>query len=63
MVRSSDDAKGLKTNAVGMLSSIVIGIASTAPAYSLAVTLGLIVVVADVGLKSPAIMLVSFVPT
>ena len=33
--------KGLKKNAVGMLSSVVIGIASTAPAYSLAVTLGL----------------------
>ena len=54
--------KGLKKNAVGMLSSVVIGIASTAPAYSLAVTLGLIVVVAGIGLKSPAIMLVSFVP-
>ena len=45
-----------------MLSSVVIGIASTAPAYSLAVTLGLVVVVAGVGLKSPAIMLVSFIP-
>ena len=54
--------KGLKTNAIGMLSSVVIGIASTAPAYSLAVTLGLIVVVAGIGLKSPAIMIVSFVP-
>ncbi len=60
--QAPDDAKGLKTNAVGMLSSVVIGIASTAPAYSLAVTLGLIVVVAGVGLKSPAIMLVSFIP-
>jgi len=54
--------KGLKSNAVGLLSSVVIGIASTAPAYSLAVTLGLIVAVAGVGLKSPAIMIVSFVP-
>jgi amino acid transporter len=54
--------KGLKANALGMLSSIVIGVASTAPAYSLAVTLGLIVVVAGVGLKSPAIMIVSFIP-
>ncbi len=54
--------KGLKKNAVGMLSSVVIGIASTAPAYSLAVTLGLIVVVAGIGLKSPAIMIVSFIP-
>jgi amino acid transporter len=54
--------KGLKSNALGMLSSVVIGIASTAPAYSLAVTLGLIVAVAGVGLKSPAIMIISFVP-
>ena len=54
--------KGLKANAVGMLSSIVIGIASTAPAYSLAVTLGLVTAVAGMGLKSPAIMIVSFVP-
>jgi amino acid transporter len=54
--------KGLKKNALGMLSSVVIGIASTAPAYSLAVTLGFIVAVAGVGLKSPAIMIVSFVP-
>ncbi len=61
-LQAADDAKGLKTNAVGMLSSIVIGIASTAPAYSLAVTLGLIVVVGGIGLKSPVIMLVSFVP-
>src|SRR5664280_1158397 len=54
--------KGLKKNAVGMLSSIVIGIASTAPAYSLAVTLGLVTAVAGMGLKSPAIMIVSFIP-
>ena len=54
--------KGLKGNAIGMLSSVVIGIASTAPAYSLAVTLGLIVAVTGVGLKSPAIMIISFFP-
>ena len=54
--------KGLKSNAVGMLSSVVIGVASTAPAYSLAVTLGLVTAVAGIGLKSPAIMIVSFVP-
>ena len=45
-----------------MLSSIVIGIASTAPAYSLAVTLGLVTAVVGVGLKCPAIMIVSFIP-
>jgi len=52
--------KGLKGNALGMISSIVIGVASTAPGYSLAASLG--IVVAAVGLQSPAIMWVSFVP-
>lgn len=52
--------KGLKKSAIGLLSSIVIGTASVAPAYSLAATLGL--VVAAVGLQSPIIMLLAFVP-
>ena len=41
-------------------SSVVIGVASTAPAYSLAATLGL--VVAAVGLQSPIIVLLAFIP-
>jgi amino acid transporter len=52
--------KGLKTGALGMLSSVVIGVASTAPAYSIAASLGF--VVAAVGLQSPAIMIVAFIP-
>ena len=44
----------------GLVSSVVIGMASTAPAYSLAASLGLIVVLA--GEKAPAIMLLAFVP-
>ena len=52
--------KGLKPNALGLLSSIVIGVASTAPAYSLAATLGLIVV--GVGLASPLVTVLAFVP-
>ena len=44
--------KGLKTGALGLVSSIVMGVASTAPAYSLAATLGL--VVAAVGLGPPS---------
>ena len=36
--------KGLKTGALGLISSVVIGVASTAPAYSLAATLGFVVV-------------------
>jgi amino acid transporter len=54
--------KGLKKNAIGFLSNVVIGVASTAPAYSLAVTLGFIVAVQGVGVHAPAVLLVSFVP-
>jgi amino acid transporter len=43
-----------------MLSGIVIGVASTAPGYSLAASLGL--VVAAVGLQAPAIMFLAFLP-
>jgi amino acid transporter len=52
--------KGLKTGALGLVSSVVIGVASTAPAYSLAATL--FFVVAAVGLKSPLIAVLAFVP-
>lgn len=59
-VRPGVEDKGLKKNAIGFVSSIVIGVASTAPGYSLAATLGF--VAAAVALKSPAILLVSFIP-
>jgi amino acid transporter len=54
--------KGLKADALGYMSNLVIGIASTAPAYSLAATLGFIVVINGVGVKAPAVLIVSFVP-
>jgi amino acid transporter len=58
--------KGLKTGALGLVSSIVVGIASTAPAYSLAASLGFVVAVSNgtgiVGVKAPSIMLLAFVP-
>ena len=52
--------KGLKGGALGLVSSIVMGVASTAPAYSLAATL--FFVVAAVGLKSPAVAVLAFIP-
>src|ERR1700745_1875504 len=52
--------KGLKSGALGLVSSVVIGVASTAPAYSLAATLGFIV--AGVGLQSPVIVILAFIP-
>ncbi|MBV9092933.1 MAG: APC family permease [Streptosporangiaceae bacterium] len=52
--------KGLKSGALGLVSSVVIGVASTAPAYSLAATLGFVVVA--IGLQSPAVAVLAFVP-
>ncbi len=54
--------KGLKKNAISFVSNIVIGVASTAPAYSLAATLGYIAAVAGLGVQSPAVLLVCFFP-
>ena len=54
--------KGLKAGALGFVSSVVIGVASTAPAYSLAATLGAVTAVAGIGLQAPIIMVLAFVP-
>jgi amino acid transporter len=54
--------KGLKKDALGFVSSVVIGVASTAPGYSLAASLGFIVAVAGIGLQAPAIFIVAFIP-
>ena len=58
--------KGLKSGALGLVSSIVVGMASTAPAYSLAASLGFVVATQNgdgiVGVKAPSIMLLAFVP-
>ena len=62
---SAVESKGLKGGAMGLLSSVVVGLASTAPAYSLAATLGLIVASGGAllaGVKAPAIVLISFIP-
>ncbi len=52
--------KGLKSGALGLISSTVIGIASTAPAYSLAATLGFVVVA--IGVQAPIVTILAFVP-
>ena len=58
---ASGGDKGLKGGAIGFASSVVIGVASTAPGYSLAASLGF-VVAAGVGLFSPAVLWVAFLP-
>ncbi len=52
--------KGLKVGALGFVSSLVIGVASTAPGYSIAASLG--VVAASVATRSPAILWLAFLP-
>ena len=52
--------KGLKVGALGLVASLVIGVASTAPAYSLAASLGFVTL--SVGIFAPAVMLLAFVP-
>ena len=52
--------KGLKGGSLGLVAVIVIGVASTAPGYSLAASIGL--VTGEAGAKAPFIMLFAFVP-
>ncbi len=57
--------KGLKGGALGLLSSVVVGMASTAPAYSLAASLGFVVASGGAllaGVKAPAIIVLAFIP-
>ena len=60
------ESKGLRAGAIGLVGSIVVGIASTAPAYSLAASLGYVVIVQNgsgiVGVKAPLIMVLAFLP-
>ncbi len=58
--RAESEQTGLKANAIGFVDALVIGLASTAPAYSLAAILGSLVVI--VGVQAPAALLASFVP-
>jgi amino acid transporter len=60
-VDKSIGEKGLKGGALGLISSVVVGVASTAPAYSLAATLGF-VVIAIKGFQAPIITVLAFIP-
>jgi amino acid transporter len=56
------ESKGLKSNAIGYVSNIVISTASVAPAYSLAATLGFIVADPGIATHAPGVLLAAFVP-
>ncbi|MDT0274581.1 APC family permease [Blastococcus goldschmidtiae] len=57
---TGSQAPTLRPDAVGFLDTLVIGLAATSPAYSLAAVLGPIV--ALVGVHAPGVLLASFVP-
>ncbi|GLP77161.1 putative amino acid permease [Mycobacterium antarcticum] len=52
--------KGLQSGAIGLVGNVVIGLAAVAPAYSLAATLGYVVLA--VGEKAPAMFVLAFIP-
>lgn len=54
------NGKGLATGTLGLFGSTVIGLASTAPVYSLAATLGFVVLA--VGAQAPIAFIIAFVP-
>ncbi|MFS0733481.1 APC family permease [Microbacterium sp. 1P10UB] len=54
------DGKGLAAGTLGLWGSTVIGLASTAPAYSLVATLGFVVLA--VGAQAPIVFVVAFIP-
>src|SRR5262245_44138168 len=57
---SARDGKGLAKGQLGLFGSTVMGLASTAPVYSLAATLGYVVLA--VGPQAPVVMILAFVP-
>ena len=52
--------KGLQAGALGLVGNVVIGLSAVAPAYSLAATLGFVVLA--VGDKAPSMFLLAFIP-
>lgn len=57
---SGGEGKGLATGTLGLWGSVVIGLASTAPVYSLVATLGFVVLA--VGAQAPIAFIVAFIP-
>ncbi|MBK3565381.1 APC family permease [Streptomyces sp. MBT62] len=59
-VREARTDKGLRSGALGMATSLILAVASAAPAYSLTATLAF--VVGYVGFQAPAVVVLAFVP-
>ena len=54
------EPKGLKKDAIALVMSTAVGLASTAPAYSMAATLGFVVVI--IGVQTPLLVVLAFIP-
>ena len=54
------EGKGLAAGTLGLWGSTVIGLASTAPVYSLVATLGFVVLA--VGAQAPVVFILAFIP-
>lgn len=59
-VPTTTGGKGLAAGTLGLFGSTVIGLASTAPVYSLAATIGFVVLA--VGAQAPIAMILAFIP-
>lgn len=59
-VREAQTDKGLRSGALSMATSLILAVASAAPAYSLTATLAF--VVGYVGFQAPAVVVLAFVP-
>ena len=60
MAEAQAEQAQLKAGAIGFVDALVIGLASTSPAYSLAAIIGAVTALA--GVNAPGILLASFVP-
>lgn len=58
--QSTSQGKGLQANTLGVFGSTIIGLASTAPLYSLAATLGYVILA--VGAQAPVVFLIAAIP-
>jgi amino acid transporter len=52
----------LQKGALSFISNFTMGIASAAPAYSAALTIGLLAAVSGMGAQTPAVLILSFIP-
>lgn len=61
-VPEAEEAAQLKADELNLFDATAVAVSSVAPAYSLASTMAFIVVIAGVGLFSPSVLIMSFIP-